>query len=164
MILGTRYGINDIHKLPDDLSGFHAASKTTKKVHAFFRELSPFSNFHHSKFELNGITYFCSEQIIQSQKALLFNDTITAERIMLCDTALECKELGKTISEFREEKWKEEAGTLCLPGILAKFKANPCLAEMLLSTGEQTIVEATFDTMLGRGIPLHQSDCLDSRK
>ena len=46
VILGTRYGINDIHKLPDDLSGFHAASKTTKKIHAFLGELSPFSNFH----------------------------------------------------------------------------------------------------------------------
>ena len=83
---------------------------------------------------------------------------------MLCDTALECKELGKNISEFKEEKWKEEAGMLCLPGIFAKFKSNPCLADMLLSTGDQTIVEATFDTMWGTGIPLHQSDCLDSKK
>ena len=68
VILGIKYGINDIHKLPDDLSGFHTASKTTNKVHAFFGELSPFSNFHHSKFELNGVTYFCSEHIIQAQR------------------------------------------------------------------------------------------------
>ena len=83
---------------------------------------------------------------------------------MLCDSALECKGLGKNVTGFREDKWKEEAEKLCLPGILAKFKGNPCLAEMLLSTGNQTIVEATFDTMWGTGIPLHQSDCLDSRK
>ena len=60
--------------------------------------------------------------------------------------------------------WKKEAEKLCLPGIIAKFTDNPDLADMLLSTGNQMIVEATYDTMWGTGIPLHQSDCLDSKK
>ena len=102
--------------------------------------------------------------MIKAQKALLFNDTDTVEKIMLSDNALECKDLGKTITGFKEEKWKEEAEMLCLPGIVAKFRDNPCLAEMLLSTRDQTIVEATYDTMWGTGVPLHQPDCFDSKK
>ena len=32
---------------------------------------------------------------------------------------------------------------------------------MLLSMGNQQIVEATYDTIWGTGIPLHHKDCLD---
>ena len=164
VILGIRYSVNDIHKLPNDLSGFHASSKSSNKVHAFFGELSPFSNFHGSNFELNRVTYFCGEQMIQAQKAMLFNDTVTAEKIMLSESVMECKDLGKTITGCKEDAWKEEAEKLCLPGIVAKFNDNPGLADMLLSTKDQTIVKATYDTMWGTGIPLHQSDSLNSKK
>ena len=164
VILGIKYSVNDIHKLPNDLSGFHASSKSSNKTHAFFGELSPFSNFHGSNFELNGVSYFCGEQMIQSKKALLFNDTASAERIMLSESAMECKILGKTIKGYKEDIWKKEAEKLYLPRIIAKFNDNPALSDMLLSTGDQMIVEATYDTMWGTGIPLHQSDCLDSKK
>ena len=136
----------------------------SNKTHAFFGELGPFSNFHGSNFKLNGVSYFCGEQMIQAKKALLFNDTSTVDKIMLSESAMECKNLGKTIKGFKEDIWKEEAEKLCLPGIIAKFNDNPALAEMLLSTGDQTIVEATYDTMWGTGIPLHQSDSLNSKK
>ena len=129
--------------------------KSTSKIHAFFRELSPFSNFHKATFEVNGVSYFCSEQLIQAQKALLFNDVATADKIMLSDSALECKELGKSVRGFKDDVWKEEVEKLCFPSILAKFRDNPCLAEMLFSTKNQSIVEASFDTMWGTGIPLH---------
>ena len=102
--------------------------------------------------------------MIQAKKALLFNDTATAEKIMLSESAIECKNLGKTIKGYKEDMWKEEAKRLCLPGIIAKFKDNPALADMLLSTRDQTIVESTYDTMWGTGILLHQSDSLDSKK
>ena len=35
---------------------------------------------------------------------------------------------------------------------------------MLLSTSGKQIVEATYDTMCTTGVPLHQRDCLDSKK
>ena len=35
---------------------------------------------------------------------------------------------------------------------------------MLLSTSGKQIVEATYNTMWGTGVPLHQRDCLDSKK
>ena len=66
---------------------------------------------------------------------------------MLSESAMECKNLGKTIKGYKEDIWKKEAERLCLPGIIAKFTDNPALADMLLSTADQTIVEATYDTM-----------------
>ena len=35
---------------------------------------------------------------------------------------------------------------------------------MLLSTSGQQKVEATYDTMWGTGVPLHQRHCLDTKK
>ena len=166
VILGTAYTVEDLHKLPNDLSRFHASSKmdNSNSVLAFFGELSPFSNFHKSPFEYNSQEYHCSEQFIQEQKALLFNDTATAEQIMISTTALECKEKGKEIKGFREDIWKQKAEHMCFPGILAKFESNKCLADMLLSTCGKEIVEATYDNMWGTGVPLHQKDCVDKKK
>ena len=111
VILGTTYTVDDLHKLPNNLSGFHASSKTdtNNNVIAFFGELSPFSNFHKSPFQHGRQEYHCSEQFVQEQKALLFNDTKTAESIMISMTALECKEKGKEIKGYKEEIWRRKA-------------------------------------------------------
>ena len=164
VILGKKYYTSDLGNLPSDLSSFHASSNTENpNVHAFFGELTPFSNFHPASFNVKGTQYFCSEQYIQEQKALLFKDKNTADKIMISSTALECKEYGKQVKGYKEDIWKEQAEQLCTPGILAKFQSHQCLADMLQSTGNQQIVEATYDTMWGTGIPLHHKDCSNPR-
>ena len=162
VIHGKKNGSKDLHKLPNDLSGFHASSKLDEKngIHAFFGELSPFSNFHPANFTVDGISYNCSEQYIQNQKALLFNDVDTSDRIMISATPLECKDLGKCVRGFKEEIWCDQAESLCYPGLLAKFQLNTYLREMLLSRGRSQIVEATYDMMWGTGVPLQSKDCL----
>ena len=166
IIQGLHYGVEDLHKLPSELSGFHASSETSLKenVHAFFGELSPFSNFHKAPFELENINFFCTEQFIQWKKATLFNNDDSADQILVSSSAQECKELGKNIRGSNEEKWKREAEDLCYPGLLATFTQNHCLKEMLLSTGNQELVEASYDTTWGTGIPLRQKDCLNRSK
>ena len=102
-----KYGTRDLHKLPNDLSGFHASSKLDIKndVRALFRELSQFSNFHPTNFTVDGVSYNCSEQFIQNQKALLFNDMDTSDQIMISTTPLEYKDLCKSVKGFKEEIW-----------------------------------------------------------
>ena len=158
------YTVEDLHKLPNDLSGFHASSKSTDKVHTFFGELSPFSNFHKATFRVDNTTYFCSEQFIQAKKAQLFNNTHTVDKIMVSSSPLECKDLGREVQNYNEETWKLEAEKLCLPGLMAKFEQNPCLTDILLSTGLSQLVEALYDIMWGTGIPLHHHECLDEHK
>ena len=164
VIQGKKYTVRDLDKLPDEISGFHASSNTNRSTFTFFGELSPFSNFHKAKFTLNNTEYFCSEQFIQQQKALLFDDQHTADHIMSSSSARKCKELGKQIVGVNENEWKSQAEKLCLPGILAKFKDNAYLADMLLSTGDQHLAEASFDQTWGTGIPIHHQDCLNRSK
>ena len=55
---------------------------------------------------------------------------------------------------------KTSYARLCLPGLTAKFKQNPCLMTMLLNTGDKTIIESSYDKLWGTGRPLHEPDCL----
>ena len=82
VIQGKKYGINNLHELPDELSTFNVSSKSTDAVIGFFGELNPLSNFHPAKFTHNGFAYHCSEQMIQHEKALYFKDSETANAIM----------------------------------------------------------------------------------
>ena len=133
--IGTKYRVEDLHNLSDQLSGFHA----------FFGELSSFSNFRKAHIQVDGAKYFCSEQFIQEKKVMLFND-IAVECIMISSTALECKELGKKITGFKVV-WRKEVESLCLLENMAKFIYNKCVADILLSTEDKQLMEATYDNL-----------------
>ena len=87
---GKRYEKENIHQLPHELSGFHVSSRTNSSTFGFFGELSPFSNFHQSRFTLKGREYSCMEQFIQREKAVHFRDYETADEIMAAGSAWEC--------------------------------------------------------------------------
>ena len=59
---------------------------------------------------------------------------------------------------------KKNAENLCYPGLLVKFQTHDCLRDILLSTGNMTLVEATYDTMWGTGVPLHMRDSVNENK
>ena len=94
IIKGLSYTVDDLHKLPTDLSGFNISSTTDESSFGYFGYMNPFSNFHPTKFHLNGLDYHCSEQFIQHAKAKFFNNEDVANRILNCNTAVGCKKLA----------------------------------------------------------------------
>ncbi|MCG8623874.1 MAG: NADAR family protein, partial [Proteobacteria bacterium] len=97
IIKGKSYSVYDVHKLPSDINGFKATSKTSNQALCFFGELNPLSNFHNCNFVVNGKSYHSTEQYIQHTKAMYFDDKETADSIMQCKTALESKRLSSHI-------------------------------------------------------------------
>ena len=93
----------------------------------FAGELSPYSNFHHSPFVVNGQRFHSSEQWVQYQKALTFGDSYTANQILQCETPLECKKLSYNINGVDREKWMSVGYDICFDGIREKFLQNPPL-------------------------------------
>ena len=91
IINGIGYTLNGLGKLPPDLAAYKAAEKTDSETIVFQGELSPWSNFHHAPFTINNQRFTTSEHWIQFQKALLFGDSITANKILQCDTPYEAK-------------------------------------------------------------------------
>ena len=91
IINGNSYQIEDISKLPADLAAYKVGEKLNDTHLVFAGELSPYTNFHHSSFVVNGQKFYSSEQWVQYQKALTFGDSFTANQILQCETPLKCK-------------------------------------------------------------------------
>ena len=94
IVNGTTYTVFNLHQLPTDLAPYKAAQKVNDTTIGFSGELSPWSNFHRSPFELNGQNFNTAEHWIQYVKSNLFGDTTTTELIMNSENALDAKKNG----------------------------------------------------------------------
>ena len=164
VINSTRYTKDNLHKLPKTIDRYHSTSKRNKEVIGFFGELNPFSNFHEVSFEMDGVTFHSTEQWIQYQKAKLFGDNDTGEKIMKTTRAIECKKLSYDIEDYNEDEWKENIEKLCYRGIKEKFVQHEWLTKLLLETGNKCIVESTSNTIWGTGVALGDKDALNKNK
>ena len=164
VLKGLSHTVHNLHKLPPELNEFSVSSKSDSKSVCFFGELNAFSNFNLAKFSINGIEFHSSEQYIQYVKVMYFKDTSTATEILNTDTALQCKELSRAITNFTLNHWNADAKDQCYPGIEAKFLQNEEHMKLLLETGDKKIAEASYDNVWGTGIPLQLSDCLKQKE
>ena len=158
---GKQYHKENLHQLPKKLDLMKVATKTTEDSIGFFGELCPLSNFHCSPFLYNEVNYHSSEQVIQHMKAKVFGDKVEQKLILNAKTPPECKHLSKDISNFSFKTWAKKAKEVCKNGLEAKFMQNPRAMQALLETGHKKLVECTYDTLWGNGIPLHQPTCLN---
>ena len=90
VINGRKYGTNNLHQLPSEIDVFEITSKSDMDCVGFFGALNPLSNFYESKFTVDGIEYISLEQYIQVQKALLFKDEASYNKIMGSTNSLDC--------------------------------------------------------------------------
>ena len=149
--------------MPTDLAAYKAAEKSNDTHIVFSGELSPYSNFHHSPFIINGQQFHSSEQWVQYQKALTFGDSFTANQILQCETPLDCKKLGYNINGVDKDKWASVGYEICFDGIREKFIQNPPLS-MLKMTTPKILAEATPDRLWGTGVKLQDTCALDTSK
>ena len=164
VIEGTKYSINNLNTLPQDLNGYNTTSKFRDKSVTFFGQLNPFSNFHLEPFTLHGKHYPTSEHFIQETCAIHFNDKTSPRRILGAKTSLEAKRIGSEIVGFKAKQWMAAAKELVKPGITAKFQSHPILANVLLATEGMTLAKATFDKFCGTGIPIHDVNSANREK
>jgi predicted NAD-dependent protein-ADP-ribosyltransferase YbiA (DUF1768 family) len=105
------------------------------------------------------------------QKALLFNDTQTAAKILKAGLhPRKVKALGRAVENFDEKIWNENRGRIVREGSMAKFTLavseeglrlgsgengdliGMSLRDLLLSTGDRELVEASpYDSIWGVG-------------
>ena len=112
-----------------------------------------FSQWYKSYFIVDDIKYSTAEQFMMAQKALLFNDLDTYNKIIKTDNPSECKSLGRKVKNFNEEIWNENKYNIVLKGNLAKFSQNEKLKNFILSTNNKILAEASpYDTIWGIGL------------
>jgi len=147
-----------------------ASSLSQKKqkfdhLHCFFAKRDFCSNWHPSPFEEGGIRYNCVEQFMMAEKARLFQDTATLDKIMKEEDPKIQKKLGRKVSNFDSDTWDSHREGIVFRGCLAKFSQNKALKQALLATGTRTLVEASpYDKIWGVGLKASDTRIQDPGK
>ena len=151
-----------------DLSGIvdvQGTCQTSDESKTIFQGVhSVFSNLHPASFVVDKIQYNCVEQAIQAGKASEFNDTYTHAKVMSASNPYRIKKLGSKVRNYNKERWSEVSRNVAYKAIKAKFRQNPILKDLLLSTGTAKIAESTKDPVWGTGVLLHSVDSMDETK
>jgi len=108
------------------------------------------------------ITYCSCEQYMMAKKAKLFNDEKVYDMIMSEEYPSVQKELGKMVSNFNQVVWDKHKFDIVVNANYLKFTQDETLKELLLDTGDKTIVEASpYDTIWGIGLSCDDDKILD---
>ena len=90
---------------------------------------------------------------MMAQKALLFNDDETFNKILNVGHPSDVKQMGREIKNFDKKIWDKKKFEIVKRGNIYKFEQNPRLKDYLLQTGDKILVEASpFDTIWGIGM------------
>ena len=97
-----------------------------------------FSNFSKHGIEIEGKWYKTTEHYFQSQK---FDSADYRERIRLAPNASSAAKLGRSRNHPIRADWDQVKDDVMRRAVLAKFQKNSDACELLLSTGDEDIVE-----------------------
>jgi ribA/ribD-fused uncharacterized protein len=111
------------------------------------------SQWWNSMFEEKSVLYKTAEHYMMAQKALLFNDLETFERIISKESPKDVKDLGRQIKQFDSEIWDKNKYQIVRQGNYLKFSQNEKLKNFLTQTKDKIIAEASpVDTIWGIGL------------
>lgn len=116
-----------------------------------------FSNWSPVEFKYKNHIFHNSEQAFMWEKANYFNDIQTANMILKTSNPRLAKKLGRNVTPFDPDKWNEVCYKYMLDVNIAKYSQNIESKNILLSTENKIIVEASpYDRIWGVG--LHWND------
>lgn len=142
--------------------------KENKDFVLFWQKGSVFSQWHHSMFTVEELTFNCAEQFMMYHKTRLCDDEKLTERVMTSTDPEEQKDLGRQAAKlpsFNRPLWNSKCEEIVKQGNIAKFSQNPKLKAVLLNTGNKTLAEASpFDEKWGIGLAADNPDALNKEK
>lgn len=104
-------------------------------------------------FQVEGIRYPTAEHFMMAEKARLFADEATLNKILAASHPSEAKKLGRLVCGFAGDTWSEHRFEIVVRGNWAKFSQNDALKAFLLGTQQQVLVEASpVDKIWGIGL------------
>lgn len=112
-----------------------------------------FSQWYPSDFVVDGVHYNCAEQYMMAEKARIFCDEKTREKILCTADPERIKKLGREVKNFNAERWDNLSEEVVLKGNLHKYGQNKDIMNILLDTGHKIFVEASpYDRIWGIGM------------
>jgi ribA/ribD-fused uncharacterized protein len=106
-----------------------------------------------ASFTLENVHYPTAEHYMMAEKARLFNDLATLQKILAVPHPHAAKALGREVQNFHPALWEEQRCQIVVRGNLAKFSQHSQLKNFLLNTGDRILVEASpIDKIWGIGL------------
>ena len=123
------------------------------------------SQWYRCNFKADGIIYNCAEQYMMAEKAKLFKDEETRQKILIETEQKTIKSLGREVKNFNHDLWGNNNTKIVVQGNLYKFGQNEDLKKYLLETGDKILVEASpLDKIWGIGLGVESLDVNDPNK
>lgn len=111
------------------------------------------SQWYKAEFQIGVERYSCMEQYMMAQKAKLFGDKETLEKIMCAEEQAVIKQLGREVKRFDSKIWDLFKLPIVMTGNYYKFAQITELRHYLLGTGDAWLVEASpYDRIWGIGL------------
>ena len=110
---------------------------------------------HDGYFTADGLEYNCAEQYMMAQKALLFKDGKSFNKIMKEKNPKEQQKLGRLVSNYNEDIWNENKYKIVRMGNILKFSQHTELRKKLIDLRSKcdSLVEASpYDKIWGIGL------------
>ena len=153
--------LNNLDTLPQDLHPRSTCEVEDEHTLAYFGMHSPFSNFYPCNFTVDNVQYCCTEQYIQSSKAVEFGDDLAHARIMRSSNPVAMKNIGKRIRKFNKTRWNAITPRVARTAVTSKFLQNPSLTQVLLDTGTKVLAEASPELPWGNGLSFSDVNVLN---
>lgn len=137
-----KYRHKDLDLLPTHLALGKAKTREEAEEIFFQGELSPLSNFYPAQIVTDDSMVFCSvEQAFQFKKATFLGWNLTADKIVKTRDPYEIKRLSNLLPS--SDEWKATEYETMVEIVQLKFIQNEDLRQILLSTGDKALHEAT---------------------
>jgi ribA/ribD-fused uncharacterized protein len=120
---------------------------------------SCFSQWYQAAFEIEGVLYPTSEHFMMAEKAKLFDDQKTYQKILQAKDPGAAKAFGREVTAFNETIWIKHRFDIVIKANLAKFDQHSGLKRFLINTGQKVLVEASpLDHIWGIGLSASDID------
>lgn len=111
------------------------------------------SQWYPAQFSIDNIRYGSAEHYMMAEKARLFNDHDTLEKIITAKNPGAVKAFGREVKRFDQNIWNENRFQIVVNGNIAKFTQNSECKQFLLNTQNRILVEASpVDKVWGIGL------------
>ena len=115
---------------------------------------SCFSQWWIAPFVVNDLKYQSAEHFMMAEKARIFSDFDSWNKIMVSQTPAEAKKLGRGVRGFDQKVWEKKRYEIVKQANYHKFSQHEDLKLFLLETKSRVLVEASpVDAIWGIGLP-----------
>ncbi len=123
------------------------------------------SQWYPARFTIDGVSYKTAEHYMMAQKATVFNDDDSLQKILQAPTPAEAKSRGRKVQNFDSKEWQTKSFDIVVKANEAKFGQNPELGKWLLATAPKVLVEASpYDRIWGIGLGRDEKEAQDARQ